>query len=115
MNNQSLAVILLILAGMLLETWKIGKQPAERWDEARRGINAVSMMENKDYFHYYYLDRPDTFNTKPPLTVWLIILSFKSFGISNFALRFHSIVAIFFFLLFISKLILLLWTDTNYF
>lgn len=74
MKNLCLTIILLILTGMLLEVWKIGQPAAREWDESRRGINAVSMMNNGDYFHYYYLDQPDSFNTKPPLAVWLIIL-----------------------------------------
>ncbi len=65
------------------------------------------MMKSGDYFNYHFLDEPDNFNTKPPLTVWLIILNFEIFGISNFALRFHSLLAIVFFFFFMSRLILL--------
>lgn len=107
MKAQNYIILLLLLTGTLLEVWKIGQQPVEQWDEARRGINAVSMMKSGDYFNYHFLDKPDTFNTKPPLTVWLIILNFELFGVSDFALRFHSMLATVFFFFFISRLILL--------
>jgi 4-amino-4-deoxy-L-arabinose transferase-like glycosyltransferase len=107
MRSTWLLIILLLLTGILLESWKIGQSDAEEWDESRRGINAISMMKSGEYFQYHFLDVEDNFNTKPPLTVWLIILNFKLLGISNFALRFHSVIAIIFFFFYISKIILL--------
>ena len=101
------ALFLVIIIGIFLEVWKINQFPIEQWDEARRGINALGMIHGNDYFNYSFVDQPDTFNTKPPLTIWLIAASFKFFGISNFSLRFHSIISIILFLYFFSRLILL--------
>ncbi|MGC9343949.1 MAG: ArnT family glycosyltransferase [Bacteroidales bacterium] len=102
-----LLLLLVILAGFVLQSWKINQQPIEEWDEARRGINALGMLSRGDYLNYYFLDEMDTFNSKPPLTVWLIALNFKIFGVTNFALRFHSILAIYLFLLFFARIVLL--------
>ncbi len=110
-NYRNSGLILVIIIGIFLEVWKISRFPVEQWDEARRGINALGMIHGNDYFNYSFVDQPDTFNTKPPLTVWMLAASFKLFGISNFALRFHSIIAIILFLFIFTKLILL-YKDT---
>jgi 4-amino-4-deoxy-L-arabinose transferase-like glycosyltransferase len=107
MTHKYLILVIVLLCGLFLEIWKIGQHPAEEWDEARRGINALGMIYHDDYLQYHYLNEVDTFNTKPPLTVWLIALNFKIFGVSHFALRFHSIIAILLFFYFSIKLVLL--------
>jgi 4-amino-4-deoxy-L-arabinose transferase-like glycosyltransferase len=103
-TNQVLLAILL-LAGIFLETWNIGKSPVEEWDEARRGINAIGMINHDDYLTYYYLNEADDFVNKPPLATWLISINFRIFGYNAFALRLHSVVAIIFFFIYSIRLI----------
>ncbi|MBE0655483.1 MAG: glycosyltransferase family 39 protein [Bacteroidales bacterium] len=107
MNHIRYILILKLIAAIFLELWRIGQAPVEEWDEARRGINAMGMVAHSDFFSYHFVDQADLFNTKPPLTVWLIALNFKIFGVTAFALRFHSVIAIFFFLIYMVKIILL--------
>ena len=107
MNHTRYILFFMLITAIFLELWKIGQAPVEEWDEARRGINATGMMEYSDYFSYQFVDQADLFNTKPPLAVWLIALNFKIFGVTTFALRFHSVLAIFFFLIYMLKIILL--------
>jgi 4-amino-4-deoxy-L-arabinose transferase-like glycosyltransferase len=103
-TNQILLAILL-LAGIFLETWNIGNSPIEEWDEARRGINAISMINDHDYLAYHYLNEPDHFVNKPPLATWLIAINFRLFGYNAFALRLHSVIAIIIFFIYSIKLI----------
>jgi 4-amino-4-deoxy-L-arabinose transferase-like glycosyltransferase len=68
-------------------------QYVKDWDEALYGISAFEMTENGNYIVNTYLNKPDYWNLKPPLGLWLIALSFKTFGISIFSLRFPSAFA----------------------
>lgn len=91
-KNISLELPVFVII-IILETWKIGEFSAYEWDEARRGIQAMGMLRNHDLINYYYLNELDTWTAKPPLTSWLICLSYKLWGFNEFALRFHSLVA----------------------
>jgi 4-amino-4-deoxy-L-arabinose transferase-like glycosyltransferase len=64
-----------------------------RLDEIRRALVTLEMMLRDNYWvptlnGEYYLN-------KPPLYNWLLALSYKTFGINEFALRMPVIVAIF--------------------
>jgi 4-amino-4-deoxy-L-arabinose transferase-like glycosyltransferase len=63
------------------------------------------MAHNGDYVHFYYNGKPDTWNAKPPLLIWSIVLAYKLFGYNAFALRFFSAVASVFFFFFAFKLV----------
>jgi len=104
-SSPQILLGILILAAIFLETWNISKAPVEEWDEARRGINAISMINRGDYLHYYFLDQPDGFVNKPPLATWLISISFRLFGYNALALRLHSVVATIIFFFFSIKII----------
>ena len=78
--------LLLVLAGVLYT-------PVQAWDEARRGVNALLMVQQDDYLNYYYLDGYDTFNTKPPLYLWLVVGMVKAFDFSLFVLRSVSLLS----------------------
>lgn len=68
-----------------LDVWRI-----EDYDEARHGINAYEMIKNNDYLVHTFLGEPDLWNTKPPLSFWLISLAYRMFGYNSFALRFFN-------------------------
>lgn len=70
--------------------WKLGADPLNEWDEPRRGVNAMELLQNGDLVNMYYGGKPDTWHAKPPLMVWLIAISFKVFGYNEFALRLPS-------------------------
>jgi len=67
--------------------------PIRIWDEARVGINAYEMLKNGDFIVTYFQDNPDLWNTKPPLLIWLQVLSMKFLGVNEFALRLPSAFA----------------------
>lgn len=91
-SNWTLWVLALI--GSSLCFWKLGAGNVEDWDEARRGMNALGMLEMNDFWRLHYAGEPDSWSAKPPLSIWSIIASYKLFGFNAFALRFHSALSI---------------------
>ena len=65
------------------------------WDEARPAVNAYEMLHNGNYLVTYYNGNPDMWNTKPPLLVWIQVLSMKIFGVNELAVRIPSAIAAF--------------------
>lgn len=71
-----------------------GNQPyLQQWDEARNAINALEMQDNGHYLVRYFNGAPDMYELKPPMLVWLQAFSVKLLGISEFAVRFPSMLA----------------------
>ncbi len=68
----------------------LGEYSVRMWDESRNGVNAIEMLRNGNPIVTYYNGSPDMWNTKPPLFIWSVVLSFHIFGINEFALRFPS-------------------------
>lgn len=62
----------------------------DSWDEARHGVNAYEMLQNENYIQHTYNYEVDTWNLKPSLSYWGILLGFKLFGCSVFGLRFYA-------------------------
>ena len=60
------------------------------WDEARHGISAYEMIQNKNYIVNTFNYDVDYWNLKPPLSFYGIILGFQIFGYSVLGLRFYS-------------------------
>jgi 4-amino-4-deoxy-L-arabinose transferase-like glycosyltransferase len=56
-------------------------------------VNAYEMLQNGRYFGLYYDGMIDTWNSKPPLMIWLICLSYKILGFSVLALRIPAFLA----------------------
>ena len=75
--------------------FRLGVPKIENWDEARHGVNAYEMLVNQEYVLSTYGFSPDYYNLKPPLSYWLIALSYKIFGFNAFALRFYSALGYF--------------------
>ena len=65
------------------------------WDEARHGISAYEMIQNKNYIVNTYNYDADYWNLKPPFSFYGIILGFKLFGYSVLGLRFYSALSYF--------------------
>ncbi len=79
------AIMLLVV--VMFTFWKLGSHPITEWDEARQGVNAIEMLERGDYVNYYFNGEPDSWNSKPPLLIWSIALSYQALGYNEFALR----------------------------
>ncbi len=94
-NIQLSGIILIVLISMPL-FWHLGKLPIRLWDESRNVANALEMTNNNDYIVTHFKGEPDMWNTKPPLLIWLQVISMKIFGFSEVAVRLPSALAAFF-------------------
>ena len=65
------------------------------WDEARHGISAYEMIQNKNYIVNTYNYDVDYWNLKPPFSFYGIMLGFSIFGYSVMGLRFYSALSYF--------------------
>lgn len=100
-----LFLFITIILASFLSFWKLSETSVNQWDEARNGINAVEMYYSHDYINLYYDHKPDTWNAKPPLLIWLIVLCYKIFGFGELALRLPSAIAAVVFFIYAFKLI----------
>lgn len=94
-KNLAALILTLLLLGLVgyLVFAQLGEMYITDYDEARHGVNAYEMIRNRDYWVHTYQGTPDRWNLKPPLSFWLIALSYRLFGYSAFALRFFSALA----------------------
>jgi 4-amino-4-deoxy-L-arabinose transferase-like glycosyltransferase len=74
----------------------LGAFPIRIWDEARLAINAYEMLNDGDFIVTHFEGAPDMWNTKPPLLIWMQVLSMKMFGVNEVAVRLPSAFAGFF-------------------
>ena len=99
----TLKMLLLIVVSvtMLSSIYFVCNSAIKEWDESRNGVNAYEMMLNKNYLTLYFEKSIDTWNAKPPLFTWFILICYKIFGLNTFSLRLPSLLAsVFFFLSF---------------
>ena len=68
----------------------LGKGFLIQTDEAYHATNAYEMLKQDNWVLNTYRYASDYFNSKPPLCLDLMILSYKIFGVSAFAARFPS-------------------------
>jgi 4-amino-4-deoxy-L-arabinose transferase-like glycosyltransferase len=88
----ALAAAVLALAAFNL-VFRLGRQIVSEWDESLYAISAWEMGKTGHFVATTFLGSLDYYNTKPPLNVWLIALSFKAFGMNLVSLRLVSVVS----------------------
>jgi 4-amino-4-deoxy-L-arabinose transferase-like glycosyltransferase len=71
------------------------------FDEARLAVNAQEMIDTGDFIVTHFGGKPDMWNCKPPLMIWLQVLSMKIFGVNELGTRFPAALSAFFTLFFI--------------
>lgn len=71
----------------------ISQSEVKEWDESRNGINAFEMLQRGSWLVPYFEGEVDTWNAKPPLFHWCIMLSYKLFGMNTFSMRLPSLLA----------------------
>ena len=81
----------LILFAILIRLFSLGLYPLMDTSEARYGEIVRLMVETNDWVIPYF-DYGVPFLGKPPLFIWLSAVSFKIFGINEFAARLPSLI-----------------------
>lgn len=87
-------ILILLFTSALLFIPFIGNVHLFDWDEINFAESAREMIESNNYLTVQIEYEP--FWEKPPLFIWLQVLSMKIFGINEFAARFPNAVAGFF-------------------
>ena len=86
-------LLILILISTFLFIYNVGNLTFVDEDEAAYAKVAQEMLERNDWIYPFCNYTP--FIDKPPVIYWGIAISFKLFGINEFAIRFwHSIIGI---------------------
>ena len=83
----SLGLFILLSFALFFNLWL---NPVHDFDEARHGVNAYEMIQERNWIANYYNGEVDYYNLKPPLSYWMISLCYLIFGYHPFALRFYS-------------------------
>lgn len=73
----------------------LGVHPIELWDESRLANNAIEMAVSGFSLVTTFDWKPDHWNTKPPLLIWLMAASLRLFGFDEFGVRLPGAVAAF--------------------
>jgi 4-amino-4-deoxy-L-arabinose transferase-like glycosyltransferase len=73
--------------------FRIGHEMVQVWDESLYAITAGEMVASGQWVATTFLGSIDYYNSKPPLHVWLVALSFKAFGVGLVSLRVPAMVS----------------------
>ena len=88
------AIVLLVLLSISYFPvfHNLGKFQIRMWDEATYANNSLDMLTGGNVLVVQHLGEPDSYNTKPPLVIWLQALSMKVMGVNELAIRLPSAV-----------------------
>ena len=81
-----LAGAVLVLAAFNL-AFRVGNEMVQVWDESLFAITAGEMVDSGDWIGTTFLGALDYYNSKPPLHMWLVALSFTAFEPGLVSLR----------------------------
>ncbi|MRI32108.1 hypothetical protein EOPP23_03750 [Endozoicomonas sp. OPT23] len=84
-------ILFVISISVLIRLLSLGLYPLMDTTEARYGEMARLMVETNNWVTPYF-DYGVPFLGKPPMFIWLSAISFKLFGINEFAARFPSLI-----------------------
>src|SRR5258708_6290848 len=71
MARPVIGLLCLLASAYLMLFHHLGTRPLHVWDEARSAQNALEMGQSGDLLVTRFAGRPDHWNTKPPLQIWL--------------------------------------------
>lgn len=98
-----LAAAVLALAAFNL-FFRLDREIVTEWDESLYATSAAETAANGNWIATTFQGTLDYYNTKPPLNVWLIAVSFRALGVGLFSLRLPSAAAAW-----LTVVVLLLW------
>lgn len=89
-KNERLLITILILFSACLFLVGLGAMPLTDPDETFYAETAKEMMNRGEFLTPYIFGEPQF--EKPPLYYWLVMLSFKAFGVNEFTARIPSAI-----------------------
>lgn len=92
-NSRVLAVAFFAILAWFSLFLQLDTLSIRMYDESRNAVSAMNMLENGEILVRYWAGEPDTWETKPPLLVWLQAGSMKLFGYNELAVRLPSALA----------------------
>ena len=104
LSPRFLAAAVLTLACFNL-TFRLGQERLTEWDEGLYAKTAFEILQSHDWIATTSEGVLDYSNSKPPLNVWLLALSMKTFGVSLVSIRLASVIAAL-----LTVLVLLVWS-----
>ena len=87
------AFIIFILIVFIPLFAHLDASPLAEWDESHLAGNAMEMYYNHNWIVTMNDNRPDMWQTKPPLMIWLQVISMKILGVNELAVRLPSAIA----------------------
>ena len=84
------AVLLLALFNV---GFRLNREIVQEWDESLYATSAWEMVNSGQWVAHTFRGEFDYYNTKPPLNIWLIAVSFKALGAGLTSLRLASVIA----------------------
>lgn len=105
-SNHFQTALVGVLALAALNAWcRLDREVLTEWDESLYATTAAEIATHGNWIATTFDGELDYYNSKPPLNVWLIALSFRAFGIALLPLRAPSATATC-----VTVLALVLWT-----
>jgi 4-amino-4-deoxy-L-arabinose transferase-like glycosyltransferase len=93
-KSEAFLTVLALLALAWPLAFDLGRAPIQSWDEARQAVNAFEMLSSGgQWLVTTFEHQPDLWNTKPPLLIWLQVLSMRALGPTALAVRLPSLLA----------------------
>jgi 4-amino-4-deoxy-L-arabinose transferase-like glycosyltransferase len=83
----------IILFAAIFLYWDAASVPIRLWDESRNVVNALEMRASGWSLVTSYNLKPDLWNSKPPLLIWLVNASLAVFGPEPWAFRLPTMAA----------------------
>lgn len=95
MSKKLTLLFVLFIIGLASYTayYRLGDKQISMWDESRYAVNALEMTNSDNPLIVTFNGKPDYWNSKPPMAVWLMAISLKTFGFNELAIRIPSATA----------------------
>jgi len=100
-DNKIIIISLIFIISFFQLSYRIGEETIKIWDESSAARSAIEMLHSGNYLYATYNGEPNYYDVKPPLQLWLKVIAFKIFGVNEFAVRFPTLLANVFLLLFL--------------
>jgi len=88
-------IVILILTSYFSIFWRLGSMYVHIWDEARIVNNSIEMSQSTNKIIVTCDGKPDYWNSKPPLAIWIQGWFMKTFGYNELMVRLPSGIAAF--------------------